>query len=98
MSTNRFLDNPLASGIDEIRRSWGWFLALGIVLMFLGAFCVVADVLSEEIILKWYKDAHAPKGKSVFLEQMKKFVEWLENAEEGRFLENLALPFVSSIC
>uniref|UniRef100_A0A8C4IMF8 eIF5-mimic protein 1 n=1 Tax=Dicentrarchus labrax TaxID=13489 RepID=A0A8C4IMF8_DICLA len=42
-----------------------------------------ADVLSEEAILKWYKDAHGAKGKSVFLEQMKKFVEWLQNAEEG---------------
>lgn len=42
-----------------------------------------ADVLSEEAILKWYKDAHAAKGKSVFLEQMKKFVDWLQNAEEG---------------
>lgn len=42
-----------------------------------------ADVLSEEAILKWYKDAHAAKGKSVFLEQMKKFIEWLQNAEEG---------------
>ncbi|KAG7457520.1 hypothetical protein MATL_G00228080 [Megalops atlanticus] len=41
-----------------------------------------ADVLSEETILKWYKDTHATKGKSVFLEQMKKFVEWLQNAEE----------------
>jgi len=41
-----------------------------------------ADVLSEEIILKWYKDAHLQKGKSVFLEQMKKFVEWLQSAEE----------------
>ncbi|KAM6958706.1 eIF5-mimic protein 1 [Aplochiton taeniatus] len=41
-----------------------------------------ADVLSEEAILKWYKDGHAAKGKSVFLEQMKKFVEWLQNAEE----------------
>uniref|UniRef100_A0A671M5X7 eIF5-mimic protein 1 n=1 Tax=Sinocyclocheilus anshuiensis TaxID=1608454 RepID=A0A671M5X7_9TELE len=41
-----------------------------------------ADVLSEEAILKWYKDAHAAKGKSVFLEQIKKFVEWLHNAEE----------------
>ncbi|KAG7225340.1 hypothetical protein INR49_027323, partial [Caranx melampygus] len=44
-----------------------------------------ADVLSEEAILKWYKDAHAAKGKSVFLEQMKKFVEWLQNAEEGNY-------------
>ncbi|XP_010889360.1 basic leucine zipper and W2 domain-containing protein 1-A isoform X1 [Esox lucius] len=41
-----------------------------------------ADVLSEEAILKWYADAHVAKGKSVFLEQMKKFVEWLKNAEE----------------
>ena len=43
-----------------------------------------AEVLSEEPILKWYKDAHVAKGKSVFLEQMKKFVEWLKNAEEGK--------------
>uniref|UniRef100_A0A671YUH8 Basic leucine zipper and W2 domains 1a n=1 Tax=Sparus aurata TaxID=8175 RepID=A0A671YUH8_SPAAU len=41
-----------------------------------------ADVLSEEAILKWYSDAHLSKGRSVFLEQMKKFVEWLKNAEE----------------
>ncbi|KAK2511911.1 hypothetical protein Q9233_016623 [Columba guinea] len=43
-----------------------------------------ADVLSEEAILKWYKEAHVAKGKSVFLDQMKKFVEWLQNAEEDR--------------
>ncbi|XP_063780477.1 eIF5-mimic protein 1 isoform X1 [Pseudophryne corroboree] len=41
-----------------------------------------ADVLGEEAILKWYKEAHIAKGKSVFLDQMKKFVEWLQNAEE----------------
>ncbi|XP_056289036.1 eIF5-mimic protein 2-A-like [Pseudoliparis swirei] len=41
-----------------------------------------ADVLSEEAILKWYNEAHLAKGKSVFLEQMRKFVEWLKNAEE----------------
>uniref|UniRef100_A0A8C4WI87 eIF5-mimic protein 1 n=1 Tax=Gopherus evgoodei TaxID=1825980 RepID=A0A8C4WI87_9SAUR len=39
--------------------------------------------LLEEAILKWYKEAHLAKGKSVFLHQMKKFVEWLQNAEEG---------------
>jgi len=32
--------------------------------------------------MKWYKDNHSSKGKSVFLEQMKKFIEWLQNAEE----------------
>ncbi|KAM9307906.1 eIF5-mimic protein 1 [Gastrophryne carolinensis] len=41
-----------------------------------------ADVLGEEAILKWYKETHHTKGKGVFLDQMKKFVEWLQNAEE----------------
>jgi uncharacterized protein YlzI (FlbEa/FlbD family) len=41
-----------------------------------------AEVLSEESILKWYTHGHSNKGKSVFLEQIKKFVEWLQNAEE----------------
>ncbi|KFM79503.1 Basic leucine zipper and W2 domain-containing protein 1, partial [Stegodyphus mimosarum] len=40
------------------------------------------DVLSEDSILKWYKESHSSKGKSIFLEQMRKFVEWLQNAEE----------------
>jgi len=40
------------------------------------------DVLSEEVILKWFKDGHSSKGKTIFLDQMKKFVEWLQNAEE----------------
>lgn len=44
MSTNFFTDNPLAAGIDEIRSSWGWFLALGIVLMIFGAICVVGNI------------------------------------------------------
>lgn len=55
-------------------------------------------MLSEEAILKWYKEAHVAKGKSVFLDQMKKFVEWLQNAEEGLIPFNrsgghLANPF-----
>ena len=47
------------------------------------------EVLSEEVILKWYKDGHIPKGWTVFMEQMKKFIEWLEVAESGK---------MSSIC
>jgi hypothetical protein len=39
------------------------------------------EVLSEEVILKWNKDSHSQKGWSVFKEQMKKFIEWLEQAE-----------------
>lgn len=45
-----------------------------------------ADVVSEDVILKWYRDSHSQKGQGIFLKQMKKFVEWLENAEEGKFL------------
>ncbi|XP_022083946.1 basic leucine zipper and W2 domain-containing protein 2-like [Acanthaster planci] len=40
------------------------------------------DVLSEETILKWNKEIHVGKGKSVFLNHLQQFVEWLENAEE----------------
>ncbi|PSN42014.1 Protein krasavietz [Blattella germanica] len=42
----------------------------------------ITDVLSEEVILKWYKEGHSVKGKMLFLDQMKKFIEWLQNAEE----------------
>merc|ERR1712088_1295575 len=31
--------------------------------------------------LKWFKDGHIPKGWTVFMEQMKKFIDWLEQAE-----------------
>ncbi|XP_066301183.1 eIF5-mimic protein 2-like isoform X1 [Branchiostoma lanceolatum] len=41
-----------------------------------------ADVLSEDAILKWHKDGHSTKGRSVFLEQTKELVEWLQSAEE----------------
>ena len=45
-------------------------------------FCFIADVLSEDAILKWYKETHSSRGWSVFMDQMKKFVDWLEQAEE----------------
>lgn len=41
------------------------------------------NVLSEEVILKWYREPNSSKGKMMFLDQMKKFVEWLQSAEEG---------------
>ncbi|XP_037069062.1 protein krasavietz-like [Pollicipes pollicipes] len=43
-----------------------------------------ADVLHEEVILRWYQDTQEgkAKGKTVFLEQMKGFIDWLKNAEE----------------
>lgn len=42
------------------------------------------DVVSEDAILKWYNGSHSSKGKSVFLESIKPFVEWLQNADEGK--------------
>ncbi|XP_023349375.1 protein krasavietz isoform X2 [Eurytemora carolleeae] len=57
------------------------------------------EVLSEEVILKWYKDGHAPKGWTVFMGQMKKFIEWLEHAESG--IKNqrvaLSLPVLAAV-
>ena len=44
MSKNELAQNPLIAGMEEIRNSWGWFLALGILLMILGAVCIVGDV------------------------------------------------------
>lgn len=42
------------------------------------------EIIIEEVILRWYIDLQSgkPKGKTVFLEQIKPFVEWLKNAEE----------------
>ncbi len=40
----RTFDNPLIAGLDEVRNSWGWFLALGILLTVLGVVCIVCDV------------------------------------------------------
>jgi len=37
-------NNPLIAGIEEIRRSWTWFLGLGILFMLSGALCIAADV------------------------------------------------------
>ncbi|XP_064644261.1 eIF5-mimic protein 2-like [Lineus longissimus] len=39
------------------------------------------DVVSEDAIKLWYKKKHSSKGISIFLEQAKKFVEWLDTAE-----------------
>lgn len=36
--------DPFIAGMEEIRRSWGWFLVLGILLTVLGVACIVFDV------------------------------------------------------
>lgn len=44
MTSRQFGLGPLVAGIEEIRNSWGWFLALGILFILLGAVCVIGDV------------------------------------------------------
>jgi len=34
------ITDAFAVGLDQVRKSWGWFLALGILLMVLGVWCV----------------------------------------------------------
>ena len=36
-----YIYSSLTAGIEEVRKSWGWFLASGILLIALGALCVV---------------------------------------------------------
>jgi uncharacterized membrane protein HdeD (DUF308 family) len=43
MSVNDFSANLLA-GAEQVRRSWGWFLVLGILFIVLGVICVIGDV------------------------------------------------------
>ena len=38
--TTNSTSSLFAAGIDEVRKSWGWFLAYGLVLMLLGAACI----------------------------------------------------------
>ena len=35
------ISSLFAAGIEEVRRSWAWFLVFGILLMILGAVCIV---------------------------------------------------------
>lgn len=42
----------------------------------------IEDVVTEQAIFKWYREAHLAKGKRIFLDQMKRIVDWLETAEE----------------
>jgi hypothetical protein len=44
---------------------------------------VTVDVLSEDVILNWYKQGHSAKVKILFLDQMKKIIERLQNAQDG---------------
>ena len=38
-----YISSVFAAGIEEVRKSWGWFFVCSIVLMVLGAVCIVKD-------------------------------------------------------
>jgi uncharacterized membrane protein HdeD (DUF308 family) len=38
-----YISSLFAAGIEEVRKSWGWFFVCGIVLVGLGAMCIVKD-------------------------------------------------------
>ena len=35
-----YISSIFAAGLDQVRRSWGWFFAFGILLMMLGVVCI----------------------------------------------------------
>ena len=56
MSLDEFMKNPFTAGINELRRSSGWFMTLGIALTFLGFVCVVrnmAATLATVFVFGW---------------------------------------------
>lgn len=55
------------------------------------------EIISEDSVLKWYREAHSPKGKMHFLEKMRPFMEWLQNAEEGEFRINQRKKFLTQL-
>lgn len=42
MAERSWIPSPVAAGLDDIHRSWGWVLALGIALIVTGVACVTA--------------------------------------------------------
>jgi uncharacterized membrane protein HdeD (DUF308 family) len=46
MSESKSIFGSISAGIDEIHDSWGWFVALGIALIVLGAVCIASNVIA----------------------------------------------------
>jgi uncharacterized membrane protein HdeD (DUF308 family) len=56
MSNSFLVQNPLAAGVNEIRSYWGRFMALGIVFMTLGLFCIFYSGIATTatvLVLGW---------------------------------------------
>ena len=57
MSEPRPLGISLAGGLEQLHRSWGWFVGLGAALVLLGVICVLGEVettLITVIVLGWF--------------------------------------------
>jgi uncharacterized membrane protein HdeD (DUF308 family) len=52
MSTDQFARDPFFAGITEIRSSWGWFLAFGILLIILGGTCIFYTATATSIAVQ----------------------------------------------
>jgi len=46
MTAMRSIAGSIAAGLDEIHDSWGWFVALGIALIVLGAVCILGQAVA----------------------------------------------------
>lgn len=44
--SNSSIAGSIAAGLDELHDSWGWFLALGIALIVLGAVCILGEFMA----------------------------------------------------
>jgi uncharacterized membrane protein HdeD (DUF308 family) len=56
MAKTQLSDNPFLAGIEQIQASWGWVLGIGILLMVIGAACIVGDVtatFTTVIVFGW---------------------------------------------
>ncbi len=51
---SEFLNNPIFAGMNEIRKSWGWFLALGILFMISGVICIMGDVAATFVTVLFF--------------------------------------------
>ena len=49
MASNTSLNGSLATGLDKIHDSWGWFVVLGFALIALGIVCIVGDVTATKV-------------------------------------------------
>jgi uncharacterized membrane protein HdeD (DUF308 family) len=43
---SELINDPESAGIEKLRKSWGWFLVLGIALVVLGVSCVAFNVIA----------------------------------------------------